>query len=62
MKLKINSEIIMKSLYAKFNELEDLKKFIKDEDSINLINAKQDTLQDIINMVENAENRHIMNL
>lgn len=44
-------EELLKVLKAKYNELESLKEVIKEESSLNIITAKQHTLDDVIKLV-----------
>jgi hypothetical protein len=48
----LNPKFLIRMIYAKYNELEGLKKHIKDEHSLSIIEAKQATLNDIEKMLE----------
>jgi len=45
---------IIKAIHGKYNELESLKKYIDDENAIKIIEAKQDTLNDVEEIVKNS--------
>jgi hypothetical protein len=45
---------ILKAIYGKYNELESLKKYINDENAIKIIEAKQDTLDDVEEMIKQS--------
>lgn len=44
---------ILTTLIAKNNELESMKKYITDETALNIIKAKQDTLEDVYDLINN---------
>lgn len=50
----MSKSIILKAVYGKYNELESLKKYIKDEDAIKIIEAKQDTLNDVEQIIKGS--------
>lgn len=47
---------ILKMLIAKNNELESMKKYITDETALNIIKAKQDTLEDVYELINSKWN------
>lgn len=55
-------EEILKTLIAKNNELESMKQYIKDETALNIIKAKQDTIEDIYKMIESNWTKQILNI
>ena len=58
------SELEDKLLYmllAKYNELDSLKKHIKDDNALAIIEAKQDTLDDIEKMVKSLKTGRMLN-
>jgi hypothetical protein len=52
---------ILQALRAKRNELESMKDYITDETSLNIIKAKQDTIDDLYKMVDNKWTAQILN-
>lgn len=53
---------ILKALVAKNNELESMKQYITDETSLNIIRAKQDTINDVYEMVKSKWTRDILSI
>ncbi|MCY7866069.1 hypothetical protein P8918_13740 [Bacillus spizizenii] len=51
---------ILKALVAKNNELESMKQYITDETALNIIKAKQDTIDDVYKMIESKWTGHIL--
>jgi hypothetical protein len=43
---------ILRALIAKNNELESMKQYIEDKTSLNIIKAKQDTIDDIYKIID----------
>lgn len=50
----MNKANLLKAVYGKYNELDSLKKYIDDENAIKIIEAKQDTLNDIEDMIKQS--------
>lgn len=55
-------EDILRTLIAKNNELESMKKYVTDETSLNIIKAKQDTLEDIYEMIKGKWTQKILSI
>jgi hypothetical protein len=53
---------ILKVLIAKNNELESMKKYVTDEVSLNLIKAKQDTLNDVYDLIDSKWTERILSI
>lgn len=53
---------ILKMLIAKNNELESMKKYITDETALNIIKAKQDTLEDVYELINSKWNQEILSI
>lgn len=53
---------ILKTLVSKNNELESMKKYISDEVSLNIIKAKQDTIDDIYEMIKSEWTANILSI
>lgn len=53
---------ILKALIAKNNELESMKKYITDETALNIIKAKQDTLEDVYELINSKWNQEILSI
>lgn len=51
---------LLKFIYAKYNELDSLKKHITDENSLKIIEAKQDTLTDMEIVLKNEITSNIL--
>lgn len=55
-------EKILKNLISKNNELESMKKYITDENSLNIIKAKQDTIDDLYKMIKSEWITNILSI
>ncbi|MED1125292.1 hypothetical protein [Bacillus atrophaeus] len=53
---------ILKALVAKNNELESMKQYITDETALNIIKAKQDTIDDVYKMIESKWTGQILSI
>ncbi|MFK7678652.1 hypothetical protein ACI3ER_11480 [Bacillus sp. Wb] len=53
---------ILKALIAKNNELESMKKYITDETALNIIKAKQDTIDDLYEMIKSKWTSEILSI
>lgn len=53
---------IMKYIYAKYNELDSIKKYTNDEILLKVIQAKQDTLNDMEKIINSAITKNILNI
>jgi len=53
---------ILKALIAKNNELESMKKYITDETALNIIKAKQDTIDDLYEMIKSKWTSAILSI
>lgn len=53
---------ILKALIAKNNELESMKQYITDETALNIIKAKQDTIDDIYEMADSQWTSKILSI
>ncbi|WP_425203769.1 hypothetical protein [Priestia megaterium] len=53
---------ILKALIAKNNELESMKKYITDETALNIIKAKQDTIDDLYEMIKSKWTSKILSI
>lgn len=53
---------ILRALVAKNNELESMKKYVVDETALNIIKAKQDTIDDIYEMVKSYWTGEILSI
>ncbi|MCP1159313.1 hypothetical protein [Bacillus infantis] len=51
---------LLRNLIAKNNELESMKKYITDETALNIIKAKQDTLEDVYELVKSSWDKTIL--
>lgn len=51
---------ILKIIIAKYNELESMKQYLTDEVSLNVIKAKQDTLDDIYKVIDSKWTEDIL--
>lgn len=53
---------LQQALIGKINELDSLKKYVTDEGSLNIINAKQDTLNDVYDLVNSMWTSKILSI
>ncbi|WP_160169883.1 hypothetical protein [Priestia flexa] len=53
---------ILKVLIAKNNELESMKKYITDETALNIIKAKQDTIDDLYEIIDSKWTSEILSI
>lgn len=53
---------ILKALISKNNELESMKQYIGDETAINIIKAKQDTINDIYELINSERVKSIVTI
>lgn len=53
---------ILRALVAKNNELESMKKYVVDETALNIIKAKQDTIDDVYEMVKSYWTGEILSI
>lgn len=56
----MDNETLLKFIYAKYNELESLKTHIKDDASRQIIEAKQDTLSDMEDLLKGGVIKHAL--
>ena len=52
---------ILKFIYAKYNELNSIKKYVTDDVTLKIIEAKQDTLNDMEKVIESTITANILN-
>jgi hypothetical protein len=57
-----NNYTLMKFIYAKYNELDSLKKYIEDDVSLKIIEAKQDTLNDMEKVLKSMVTQNILDI
>ncbi|GED73030.1 hypothetical protein BRE01_67320 [Brevibacillus reuszeri] len=50
----MDKKSLLRVIYAKYNELDSVKKHVKDETTIAVINGKQETLDDIQKLLESS--------
>lgn len=53
---------LLRTLVSKNNELESMKKYITDEVALNIIKAKQDTLEDVYKLVKSKWTNQILSI
>jgi hypothetical protein len=53
---------LLKFIYAKYNELNSLKKYTQDEVMLKVIEAKQDTLNDMEKVLKNEITQNILDI
>lgn len=53
---------ILKTLVAKNDELESMKKYVTDEVSLNIIKAKQDTIDDVYELINSKWTEEILSI
>lgn len=53
---------ILKMLIAKNNELESMKQYITDEVALNIIKAKQDTIDDVYELIKSQWTQSILSI
>lgn len=58
--MNIQSRELITALNAKYNELEGLKKYVEDQKALQIITAKQDTIEDVIEIVNAKEHSAMM--